>query len=130
MIDTKEVGIIVGVKMGVLQFLLILVNVAVCKIAAQPEGSDCAYVLGLLEDEEDADRFFQVLRDFESEGDLCKINGTNYKIGPYQISKEYYDVAVAFNENLRQGQLYVQGVVTPIRPVDPSATGIKMKSRC
>ena len=87
--------------MGILRFMLLLLNISVYKIAAQP---DCAYVLGLLNDEEDADRFFQVLRDFESEGDLCKINGTNYKIGPYQISKEYYDVAVAFNETLRQGQ--------------------------
>ena len=91
--------------MGPLLHLLLqlLLHFTVQEIVAQPEDSDCAYVLGLLADEQDADRFFQVLRDFESEGDLCKINSTNYKIGPYQISKEYYDVAVGFNQDLASG---------------------------
>ena len=82
--------------------LLILLNVTVHKIVAQPEGSDCAYVLNLLRNEQAADRFFQVLRGFESGGNVCKINGT--RIGPYQISREYYDVAVGFNEDLDIGQ--------------------------
>ena len=81
--------------------LLILVNVTVYKIVAQPEDSDCAYVLQRLGDEQNANRFFEVLRDFESEGDICKISGN--KIGPYQISREYYDVAVGFNEDLLMG---------------------------
>lgn len=91
-------------KMGLLHLLLqVLLHFTVHEIVAQPEGSDCAYVLGLLDNEQDADRFFQVLRDFESEGDLCKIDRTNSKIGPYQISKEYYDVAVGFNQDLDSG---------------------------
>jgi len=48
------------------------------KIVAQPEDSDCAYVLGLLGDEQQADKFFKVLRNRESGGNLCELN-TNEK---------------------------------------------------
>ena len=93
-----------GLVYLVLQLLLLF---TVHEIVAQPEGSDCAYVRGLLADEQAADRFFEVLRDFESEGDLCKVNRTNNKIGPYQISKEYYDVAVSFNQDLESGNYII-----------------------
>ena len=39
----------------------------------------------------------------ESEGDICKISDDNNKLGPYQISEEYYNDAVADNEELKTG---------------------------
>jgi len=45
-----------------------------------------ALVIGQLDE-----RFFSALRKVESGGDLCVINGN--KIGPYQISEQYFDVA-------------------------------------
>ena len=74
--------------------VLIPLNVNVQKAAAQlPKDADCPTVRARVDD-----RFLDVLRDVESEGDTCKISGS--KIGPYQISKEYYDEAVEFNEDL------------------------------
>ena len=48
-------------------------------------------------------KFFEAVRKVESEGDLCKINQTTgeIKIGPYQISEDYYNDAACFNEDLK-----------------------------
>ena len=45
--------------------------------------------------------FFDALRKLESNGNLCKIEGN--KAGPYQISEEYYNEAVEYNPQLRDG---------------------------
>ena len=91
--------------------MLLLLNIDVREIVAQPEAqpanSDCAYVLGLfdkLEMEGKTDRFFEVLKNAESGGELCEINENENKIGPYQISKEYYDTATEFNQDLTSGE--------------------------
>ena len=47
------------------------------------------------------DDFFGALRKVESNGDICKISDD--KLGPYQISEEYYNDAVADNEELKTG---------------------------
>ena len=49
------------------------------------------------------DRFFEVLRHLESRGDLCNVSKVNgiFKIGPYQISENYYNDATCFNESLK-----------------------------
>ena len=49
------------------------------------------------------DNFFGALRKVESDGDICKISDDNNKLGPYQISEEYYNDAVADNEELKTG---------------------------
>ena len=54
-------------------------------IDAQPEG-----------------RFFEALKKVESQGDFCRISEDSGKIGLYQISEEYYNQAVCFNEELAQ----------------------------
>ena len=48
---------------------------------------------GLISDED-----YDVIHRVESGGDLCKIDGN--KIGPFQISKEYYDEATEFDPSL------------------------------
>ena len=83
-------------KMMLLQLvlqLLLLSNVHVQKAVAQL----CPSV-----DLRLTDKFFEVLRNVESQGQLCKINVTASKIGPYQISKAYYENALSFNEDLEK----------------------------
>lgn len=43
--------------------------------------------------------FFNALRKVESEGDICKLSAD--KLGPYQISEEYYNEAVEDNAELK-----------------------------
>lgn len=45
-----------------------------------------------------SDRVYDVIHREESGGDLCKIDGN--KIGPFQISKDYYDEAAEFDSSL------------------------------
>ena len=88
----------------VLQLLLPLIIIVHKTDAQLPEDSDCAYVRNFffnVENEQRADRFFQVLRNLESGGNICEV--IEDKIGPYQLSEEYYDVAVTFNERLSAG---------------------------
>ena len=47
------------------------------------------------------DNFFNALRKEESDGDMCKIDAD--KLGPYQISEEYYEDAVRANQTLKTG---------------------------
>ena len=66
-----------------------------------PEGVDCSTIDMLLDGGQDRGqegKLFEAIKYTESEGDLCKINGT--KIGPYQISEKYYNEAVCFNDEL------------------------------
>ena len=79
-------------------YVLLLLNVDVqITVAQTPATSSCPSV-----DVHVDDRFLDILRNIESEGDLCKINITGSKIGPYQISKAYYDDALDFNEDLER----------------------------
>ena len=48
------------------------------------------------------DKFFDALREVESEGDICKMS-TDHKLGPYQISEDYYRESVEANPTLRLG---------------------------
>ena len=61
---------------------------------------DCSSINMVLDDEDG--KFFEAVRKVESEGNLCKINQTTgeTKIGPYQISEDYYNDAACFNEDL------------------------------
>ena len=84
----------------VLQMLLLL-NVNVPKVAAQFER--CPSV-----DRHVNNIFFEVLKNVESSGNLCKINTSENKLGPYQISKAYYEDAVEFDQDLkRSGELRI-----------------------
>ena len=49
-------------------------------------------------------KFFNALRKIESEGDICKMSTD--KLGPYQISEEYYEDAVSSNSQLKSGGMY------------------------
>ena len=60
------------------------------RVKAQDTIENCPIVI--------EDKVYDALRLVESDGDLCKIDGD--KIGPYQISKQYYDEAVNFNVKL------------------------------
>ena len=51
-----------------------------------------------------SDDFFAALRKEESEGDICKMSAG--KLGPYQISEEYYNDAVDYSETLKTGGSY------------------------
>ena len=46
-------------------------------------------------------QFLDALRKVESDGNLCNIG--EYGIGPYQISEQYYNQAVRYNPQLRNG---------------------------
>ena len=47
------------------------------------------------------EQLFDAILKEESEGDICKIDGN--KIGPFQISKEYYEEAVRCKPSLSHG---------------------------
>ena len=47
-----------------------------------------------------SDRVYDVIYRAESGGNLCQIDRDGNKIGPYLISKEYYDEAVEFDPSL------------------------------
>jgi len=51
--------------------------------------------------------FFDALRKAESDGDLCKISDDGRLIGPYQISEEFYNMAVQATPNLQLGGKHV-----------------------
>ena len=48
--------------------------------------------------------FFNALRKLESDGNVCKIGENG--IGPYQVSKQYYDQAVNYDQQLKSGGSY------------------------
>ena len=78
----------------VCQFILLL---CIQKTVAVPvDDPRCAITNRLLDE-----IFFEVLKIEESGGNLCNISSDKDKIGPYQISEEYYNDAVTFNEELK-----------------------------
>ena len=78
-------------------FLLVLLLVLFsteAKVKARADSiEDVTNCLIIIED-----KVYNALRQVESDGDLCKIDGD--KIGPYQLSRQYYDEAVAFDIKL------------------------------
>lgn len=50
-------------------------------------------------------KFFNALRKLASDGYTCKINAS--KLGPYQITESYYNEAVEFNPQLKNGGSYI-----------------------
>ena len=101
------------IQLVVLQMLLLL-NVNVPKVAAQ-----CPSVNRHVND-----IFFEVLKNVESSGNVCKINISENKLGPYQISKTYYEDAVAFDQDLkRPGELYVYIPLSNIKHLSKRNTG-------
>ena len=52
---------------------------------------------------------FEAIRQIESKGDQCKINET--RIGPYQLSEQYYAEAAAHDERLKIGGTYEHSYV-------------------
>lgn len=71
-------------------FYLLIILPLLLRVKAQDTIENCPIVI--------EDKVYDALRRVESDGDLCKIDGD--KIGPYQISKQYYDEAVNFNVKL------------------------------
>ena len=69
---------------------------------AQYSDSDCRVFNSELNDD-----FFDALRKVESDGDFCKVTvdarSNSTKLGPYQISEEYYNDAVEFDPRLKTG---------------------------
>ena len=49
------------------------------------------------------DGFFDALRKMVSDGDLCKVSADGNKLGPYQISEEFYNDALDFDPTLTEG---------------------------
>ena len=64
-----------------------------------PRGVFCESIDGFI-DAPPEGRFFEALKNVESQGDFCRISKDRDKIGLYQISEEYYNEAVCFNEEL------------------------------
>ena len=75
--------------------LLLLLYFIAKGVYAQQDDDDCEKIFY------DFEKFFNVLRKIESEGDICKLS--TEKLGPYQISKEYYEDAVSSNSQLKSG---------------------------
>ena len=71
-----------------------------CQFTIRDPGVDCSSINVVLDDKNG--KFFEAVRIAESEGDVCKINRTTSgtKIGPYQITEDYYNDAACFNEDL------------------------------
>jgi len=82
-------------------FELVFLASFVAAIAQDTCFEQCpALVIGQLDEQ-----FFSALRKVESDGNLCMINGN--KIGPYQISEQYYDVAADCRPSLlNEGQWF------------------------
>ena len=78
-----------------MKLLIALLLFTVQDVYTQQDGCRSA-ILEKLDDD-----FFGALRKVESDGDICKISDD--KLGPYQISEEYYNDAVADNEELKTG---------------------------
>ena len=68
-------------------------------VYAQQDDDDCEKIFMTLNE-----KFFNALRKIESEGDICKLSIE--KLGPYQISKEYYEDAVSSNSQLKSGGIH------------------------
>jgi len=51
---------------------------------------------------EEQTKVFDALRKAQSDGDLCKISEDGLRIGPYQISEQFYDNTVE-GTNLKDG---------------------------
>ena len=73
-----------------MEFYLLIILPILFRVKAQDTIENCPIVI--------EDKVYDALRLVESDGDLGKIDGD--KIGPYQISKQYYDEAVKFNVKL------------------------------
>ena len=69
---------------------LLIVLPFLLRVKAQDTIENCPIVI--------EDKVYDALRRAVSDGDLYKIDGD--KIGPYQISKQYYDEAVKFDVKL------------------------------
>ena len=80
-----------------MKLLIALLLFTVQDVYTQQDGCR-RFILEKLDDD-----FFGALRKAESEGDICKMSDDNNKLGPYQISEEYYNDAVADNEELKTG---------------------------
>jgi len=80
-------------------FVLVILASFVTAIAQDTCFEQCsALVIGQLNE-----KFFSALRKIESDGNVCMINGN--RIGPYQISEQYYDVAADCRPSLKnEGQ--------------------------
>lgn len=76
-------------------FLLLLLSFTSHGVYAQRDGCSTKILEKL------NDRFFDALRKAESDGDICKISAD--KLGPYQISEEYYEDAVGADQTLKTG---------------------------
>ena len=66
----------------------------------QPAASTICESIDRFIDDQPGGRFFEALKNVESQGDFCRISEDRNKIGLYQISEEYYNEAVCFNEEL------------------------------
>ena len=86
--------------------LLVLSLVCLQVVHSQIQEPDCPVKITELFNNqgERIERFFKALRQIESEGDQCKINEA--RIGPYQLSEQYYAEAVSHDERLRLGGTY------------------------
>ena len=86
--------------MALLLLLLVTLNFADAQI--EEEIIECPVkVKYLFSDMEQSKRLFEAIRKVESNGNQCKINGN--RIGPYQLSEQYYNEALGNNQNLRNG---------------------------
>ena len=77
-----------------MKLLLVLMLFTAQDIYAQQD--DCTKIFQQLDDD-----FFDALRKKESDGDICKMSDD--KLGPYQISEEYYNDALTVNTELKTG---------------------------
>ena len=89
--------------MALLLLLRVLLLVIVPFVDAQIEEEimDCPDRVKTLFNSLGSDRLFKAMRLVESNGNQCKIDGN--KIGPYQISEQYYNEALENNPMLRDG---------------------------
>ena len=71
-----------------------------------PRGVFCKSIDAFIDDRPEG-RFFEALKNVESQRDFCKISKDRNKIGLYQISEEYYNEAVCFNKELAMNGKFI-----------------------
>ena len=84
--------------------VLLLVSLQTSLVQLQEPPSCHQGIETRLTDLSQIGKFFDALRKEESDGDLCNIGENG--IGPYQISERYYNEAVEYNSQLRNGGTY------------------------
>lgn len=90
------------VTMLLLPRLMVIMSFQVALVQLQDSSPVCPQrIQSHFSDPVKVEDFFDALRKLESNGNVCEIGQNG--IGPYQISKQHYDAAVNYDQQLKSG---------------------------